>query len=92
MNTYLTLKTLITHTEAGKRIKLEQGVRYDGGFDFENIDKNRTFLLVKVDGREDKVFFPAGSASFLSNFKYIGHTDKPHYERVEIVKRPRIRK
>lgn len=92
MQTYLTLKTLIAHTETGKRIKLERGVRYDGGFDFENLDKNRVFLLVKADGHEDKVFFVAGSELFLSNFEYIGHTDKPHHERVEIVKRPRISK
>lgn len=91
MNQYIAKQDIIVRTLGGKRIKLEAGKRYDGGFDFRNFEKNQSVVFVKVDGRNDEVIWPAGE-EFVSKFKYFGHVDKVEYTKVEIVKRARIQK
>ena len=89
MNQYIAKQDIIVRTIGGKRIKLEAGKRYDGGFDFRNLEKNQSVVFVKVDGRNDEVIWPAGE-EFVSKFKYLGHVDKVEYTKVEVVKRNRI--
>ena len=89
MNQYIAKQDIIVRTLGGKRIKLEAGKRYDGGFDFRNFEKNQSVVFVKVDGRNDEVIWPAGN-EFVSKFKYHGHVDKVEYTKVEVVKRNRI--
>lgn len=91
MNQYIAKQDIIVRTLGGKRIKLEAGKRYDGGFDFRNLEKNQSVVFVKVDGRNDEVIWPAGN-EFVSKFKYLGHVDKVEYTKVEVVKRNRIEK
>lgn len=91
MNQYIAKQDIIVRTLGGKRIKLEAGKRYDGGFDFRNLEKNQSVVFVKVDGRNDEVIWPAGE-EFVSKFKYLGHVDNIHYEPVQIIKRTRISK
>ena len=91
MNQYIAKQDIIVRTLGGKRIKLEAGKRYDGGFDFRNFEKNQSVVFVKVDGRNDEVIWPAGE-EFVSKFKYLGHVDNVEYVSVEVVKRARIQK
>lgn len=89
MNRYIAKQELIVRTQGGKRVKLEAGKYYDGGFDFRNLEKNQSVVFVKVDGRNDEVIWPAGE-EFVSKFKYLSHVDNVEYTKVEVVKRNRI--
>ena len=89
MNRYIAKQEIIVRTQGGKRVKLEAGKYYDGGYDFRNFAKNQSVVFVTVDGRKDEVIWPAGD-EFVSKFKYFGHVDKVEYTKVEIVKRNRI--
>lgn len=89
MNRYIAKQDMIVHTQEGKRVKLEAGVYYDGGYDFRNFDKNQSVVFVMVDGRKDEILFKACN-DFVGKFKYFGHVDKVEYRKVEQIKRPRI--
>ena len=91
MNRYIAKQDIITRTKSGKRVRIEAGKAYDGGYDFRNHPTNKSVLFVKVDGRKDEVEFQAGT-EFISSFTYRGHVDNVEYVSVEVVKRARIQK
>lgn len=91
MNQYIAKESFAIRTITGKRVQIEAGKKYDGGFDFREFEANRSVLFVKVDGRKDEVHFKAGD-DFVSKFTYLSHVDNIHYESVQIVKRTRIAK
>ncbi len=91
MNQYIAKESCSARTISGKRVQIEAGKRYDGGFDFRDFAANRSVVFVKVNGREDEIHMKPGD-EFISKFKYFGHVDKIHHEPVQIVKRPRIAK
>jgi len=91
MNRYIAKQDMIVRTKSGKRVQIEAGKLYDGGYDFRNHPTNKSVLFVKVDGRKDEVEFPA-SVDFISSFTYRGHVDNVEYVSVNVVKRVRIQK
>lgn len=91
MNQYRAKISFSVRTVSGRRVMIEAGRMYDGGFDFRDITANRSVIFVKVDGHEDEIHMQSGN-EFISRFRYFGHTDKVHYEPVHIVKRPRLTK
>lgn len=91
MNRYIAKQDMIVRTKSGKRVQIEAGKPYDGGYDFRIHPTNKSVIFVKVDGRKDEVEFQAG-IEFISSFTYRGHVDAPEYAEVNQVKRPRITK
>lgn len=89
MNRYIAKQDMVVRTQGGKRVKLETGVYYDGGYDFRNFAKNQSVVFVMVNGRKDEVLFKAGDA-FIDGFEYVMHIDKVEHRKVEQIKRPRI--